>query len=117
MEHQQQPSKVESVILSALDPKSTAVYYLANVSIIALIITLIVLYFVLQSYHLLVMCVLALGLLGSVNFVWMHRVDPDQADTSKEENDNDAKATDSMQSRNATQSVASPRRKKKKRKE
>eukprot|EP01084_Bolivina_argentea_P209461 356789_1 len=78
MNHQRQPSVIENAILSAIDPKSTAVYYLANAGIIVLIIALIALYLILESGHLLVMMFLALGLLGSVNFVWMNRGDPDE---------------------------------------
>lgn len=83
MNHQSQPSQVENIIMSALDPKSTMVYYLANCSIILLILTFLILYFILQSYHLLIMMLLALGLLGSVNYVWMHRIDPDEEESDK----------------------------------
>lgn len=80
MNHQRNASKIENAVLSALDPTSTTVYYLANGGIILLLITLTVLYVVLQNGHLLVMMLLALGLLGSVNFVWLNRVDPELED-------------------------------------
>ena len=114
MNHQSQPSRVENIIMSALNPKSTMVYYMANGAIIVLILTLIILYFILESYHLLIMMFLAIGLLASVNYVWMNRIDPDQ-----EESDNDKKTkggeigTEPKENTKAT----TPRRRKKKRKE
>ena len=81
------PSKVENVILSALDPNSTTVYYLANGGLILLIAMLIILYFLLQSYHFIIMGFLALGLLLSVNYVWMNREDTSEAEKANKGKD------------------------------
>mmetsp|Transcript_28381 Transcript_28381/g.25067 ORF Transcript_28381/g.25067 Transcript_28381/m.25067 type:complete len:116 (+) Transcript_28381:99-446(+) len=115
MNHQSRPSRVENVILSALDPRSTTVYYMANGGIIILMITLLVLYFIVQSYHFLIMELLALGLLLSVNFVWMNRVDPDQQD--KEDAKSKAKPSGLIGNDTSTGAPTTPRRRKKKRKE
>ena len=111
MNHQRNASKVESAVLSALDPTSTTVYYLANGGIILLLITLAVLYAVLQNGHLLVMMLLALGLLGSVNYVWLHRVNPeDDIADEKGQKNSFIPGTGSLKSQKST-----PRKRAKKR--
>lgn len=117
MNHQSRPSKVESAMLGVLDPRSTSVYYLANGGIIILMIVLLWLYFVLQSYHLLIMEFLALGLLGSVNFVWMNRENPDEMDKENDKSNTKTSGLIGNEASNKSGAPPTPRRRKKKRKE
>ena len=72
----QQRTRIERLVLSSLDPNSVAVYYFANIAIVVLICTLLWLYLMIGNYHLIIMMLLALGLLGSINYVWKHRTVP-----------------------------------------
>ena len=101
-------------MLGVLDPRSTSVYYLANGGIIVLMIVLLILYFILQSYHFLIMELLALGLLGSVNFVWMNREDPEKIDKENKKLDTNSSSTLGVL---GASGAPTPRKRKKKRKE
>jgi hypothetical protein len=66
-------TRIENALAAFLDPNSEGVYFLANIACGVVLLVLLVLYLISPSIHFLIMGFLALGLLGSVNYVWTFR--------------------------------------------
>ena len=79
---------VQNLFQAALDPHSEVVYFLANGALILLLVVLVICYLALESYHFIVLFLLATGLLISVNMVWANRIP-----TKREDEDNDKKSS------------------------